>query len=141
MDSDDSNDNEDEVIDLQEINEDLDTKNEPEDKGQLDEQAIARLKAQEECTDDQQKQTVFEEIDFHPDEPRPPNTLVYSAYMEGLRHTMNTYLRRPIQNQFSTNTKKCIITVERNVVYNIEDCYDLKEDEYFEKAEQLLQAA
>jgi hypothetical protein len=54
---------------------------------------------------------------------------------------MNTYLRRPIQNQFSTNTKKCIITVERNVVYNIEDCYDLKEDEYFEKAEQLLQAA
>ena len=60
----------------------------------LDDQAIANLKAQEE---DNSGVTCFEEIDFHPDEPRPAGQFMYSAYFEHLRHTLNTYLRRPIK--------------------------------------------
>lgn len=78
-----------------------------EDKGQLDEKALANLKAQEEGN----QCVAFEEIDFHPSEPKPPNMFMYSAYQEHLRHTLNTFLRRPIKRQFITNSKKCVLTV------------------------------
>jgi hypothetical protein len=65
-DGNDSCDNLDDVVDFLPEVEDQD--NEEEDKGMLDDQAIANLKAQEE---DNLGVTCFEEIDFHPDEPRP----------------------------------------------------------------------
>jgi hypothetical protein len=40
-----------------------------EDQGLLDEQALANLRAAEEGS----KLDIFQEIDFHPDESRPPN--------------------------------------------------------------------
>lgn len=79
-----------------------------EDRGDLDDKAIANLKAQEEGT---QPFIPFEEIDFHPSETKPPPQFMYSAYQEHLRHTMNTYLKRPIKQKFITNSKKCVMTV------------------------------
>jgi len=109
--SNDSCDNEDEVIELPEIEDTC--KDDDEDKGQLDEQALARFKAQEEGNEEPDK-CGMEEIDFHPDEPRPPSQFMYSAYFENLRHTMNTFLRKPIKKQFITNSKKCVLLVEKN---------------------------
>lgn len=113
--------------------------NEVEDMGLLDEKALANLKAQEE---DNSGVICFEEIDFHPDEPRPPNQFMYSAYFEHIRHTLNTYLRRPIKKQFITNSKKCVLTVVRNQNRTIDDCYTIKQYTTFhDKAETLLDDA
>ena len=54
----------------------------------------------------------FREVDFHPLEARPPDKFTYSANFENIRHTLNTYLRRPIKKQFSSNIKKLIIQVQ-----------------------------
>lgn len=67
---------------------------------------------------------------------------MYSAYFENLRHTMNTYLRRPIKKQFVSNSKKCVLTVIRNQNLTIDECYTLKDEQkYLEKAEILLAEA
>lgn len=55
----------------------------------------------------------FNEVDFHPSEARPPDRYMYSAYFDNLRHTMNTYLRRPIKKPFVSNTKKIVLTINR----------------------------
>ena len=39
----------------------------------------------------------FREVDFHPLEARPPEKFTYSANFENIRHTLNTYLKRPIK--------------------------------------------
>ena len=56
----------------------------------------------------------FLEVDFHPNEARPPDRYMYSAYFDNLRHTMNTYLRRPIKKPFVSNTKKIVFQINRN---------------------------
>ena len=56
----------------------------------------------------------FMEVDFHPNEPRPPDRFMYSAYFDNIRHTLNTYLRRPIKKPFTSNTKKTVLSIYRN---------------------------
>lgn len=113
-------------------------KDDVEDHGQLDEQALANFRAAEEG----KIIDAFQEIDFHPDEPRPPNQYMYSAYFEHLRHTLNTYLKRPIRDQFVTNTKKCVLTVVRNQNRTIEAGYIIKQDvTYHDQAQTLLEDA
>ena len=56
----------------------------------------------------------FLEVDFHPNEPRPPDRFMYSAYSDNIRHTLNTYLRRPIKKPFTSNTKKTVLSIYRN---------------------------
>jgi hypothetical protein len=64
---------------------------------------------------------------------------MYSAYFEHLRHTLNTYLKRPIRDPFVTNTKKCVMTVVRNQNRTIEAGYLIKQDSvYLDQAQTLL---
>ena len=136
-----SGDEEDEVVDFLPEVDDNNDKDEVEDKGLLDEKALANLKAQEEGILNAGL-AIFEEIDFHPDEAKPPNMYMYSAYFEHLRHTLNTYLRRPIKKQFISNTKKCVLTVHRNQNRTIEAGYNIKNEQtFFEQSETLLDDA
>ena len=53
----------------------------------------------------------FREVDFHPLEAKPPDKYNYSVNFENVRHTLNSYLRRPIKKAFTSNTKKLVIMV------------------------------
>ena len=67
---------------------------------------------------------------------------MYSAYFEHLRHTLNTYLKRPIKKQFASNSKKCVLTVVKNQNKTIDDCYVVPlENDYCDKADLLLTEA
>jgi hypothetical protein len=105
-----------------------DCKEQDQDQGQLDEKALAKLKEQQENEQEEieQRKNEFMEIDFHPYETRPAGQFMYSAYFEQLRHTMNSYLRRPIKKQFVTNSKKCVLTVVRGENRTIDEMYTLK---------------
>ena len=55
----------------------------------------------------------FKEVDFHPGESGPAEKYMYSVYYDNTRHTMNTFLRRPIKKAFTSNSKKLVITVDK----------------------------
>ena len=44
-------------------------------------------------------------------EAKPPDKYNYSVNFENVRHTLNSYLRRPIKKAFTSNTKKLVIMV------------------------------
>jgi hypothetical protein len=62
----------------------------------------------------------FKEVDFHPGELAPPDKYMYSVYYDNLRHTMNTFLRRPIKKAFTSNSKKLVITVDKKNDWSLE---------------------
>lgn len=51
--------------------------------------------------------------DFHPNETEPPSTFTYSTYLESLRTTVNTIMKKPIKAPFSLNSRKTIIQVNK----------------------------
>ena len=71
----------------------------------------------------------FMEVDFHPNEPRPPDRFMYSAYFDNIRHTLNTYLRRPIKKPFTSNTKKTVLSIYRNEDPVLEMAYPQRSEE------------
>ena len=48
---------------------------------------------------------------------------MYSVYYLHLRHTMNTYLRKPIKKAFTSNSKKLVITVTKANDKTIDSVY------------------
>ena len=38
---------------------------------------------------------------------------MYSCYFDHMRHTLNTYLKRPIKKPFTSNSKKVVLTISR----------------------------
>ena len=65
----------------------------------------------------------FEEVDFHPGEPTPADKYMYSVYYDNARHTLNTFLRRPIKKAFTSNSKKLVITVDKKMDWTLESAY------------------
>jgi hypothetical protein len=47
--------------------------------------------------------------DFHPEESEPPTSFTYATYLESLRISVNTFIKRPLRFPFQTNSKKTII--------------------------------
>lgn len=69
------------------------------------------------CGDDglfyENPNTDFGSWDFHPNQPEPP-PFTYSTYIENLRVTLNTMMKKQIKAPFQTNFKKAVIQVNRN---------------------------
>ena len=65
----------------------------------------------------------FREVDFHPLEAKVSDKYNYSVNFENVRHTLNSYLRRPIKKQFTSNTKKLVIMVNRAHDATVEAAY------------------
>ena len=65
----------------------------------------------------------FTEVDFHPLEPKPPDKYMYSVNYDNVRHTLNTYLRRPIKKAFASNSKKLVLTVDRRYDKTIDSLF------------------
>lgn len=65
---------------------------------------------------------------------------MYSTYYDNLRHTLNTYLRRPIKKLFRSQTKKCVINVNKNTDNTVETAYPkyAREEDWFEESEAIL---
>ena len=74
---------------------DQDAEEEEKDEAKTDEE-LAKLKAiqlENDKIDLDALKNEFREVDFHPDEAKPPDKYTYSAYFDNLRHTLNTFLR------------------------------------------------
>ena len=65
----------------------------------------------------------FHEVDFHPLEAKPKEKYTYSVYYKHLKHTLNTYLRKPIKKSFTSNSKKLVITVTKANDKTIDSVY------------------
>lgn len=63
----------------------------------------------------------FEAWDFHPTETDPPSQFTYSTHLESLRVSLNTFLRKPIKQPLSQNTKKALVSVSKSEVFSIDD--------------------
>ena len=75
-------------------NDDQDSEEEKEE--QKTDEELAKLKAiqaENDKIDLDALKNEFREVDFHPNEARPPDKYTYSAYFDHLRHTLNTFLR------------------------------------------------
>jgi len=48
---------------------------------------------------------------------------MYSVYYDNARHTLNTFLRRPIKKAFTSNSKKLVITVDKKMDWTLESAY------------------
>lgn len=44
----------------------------------------------------------FRDVDFHPEQPEPPDKYMYAVHYENLWHTLNTYLKKPIKKPFGS---------------------------------------
>ena len=56
-------------------------------------------------------------------EPKPPDKYMYSVNYDNVRHTLNTYLRKPIKKAFASNSKKLVLTVDRRYDRTIDQLF------------------
>ncbi|CDW77631.1 UNKNOWN [Stylonychia lemnae] len=57
--------------------------------------------------------TDFQNWDFHPNDPEEPSQFNYSASIESLRITLNTYMKKQLKTPFQANFKKAVVQVNK----------------------------
>jgi cytoskeletal protein RodZ len=60
-----------------------------------------------------QPDTDFSIWDFHPDEPNPPATQTFCTYIESLRNTLNSLMKKRMKEPILQNTRKLILTATK----------------------------
>lgn len=76
-------------------------------------------------------------------EPKPADKYMYSIYFNNVWHQLNTYLRRPIKKAFTSNSKKLVINVQKNIDKTVESAYPeyVTEQDWRENTEEILSDA
>ena len=76
-------------------------------------------------------------------EAKPSDKYMYSVYFDQVWHSLNTFLRRPIKKAFTSNSKKLVVLVAKNIDKTVESAYPqyITEQDWRENTEEILSDA